>query len=244
MPKHEVLNNVDHKDLRVITTRSAEFGDNVMYGLTFAAEFRYIQAHYPIVFRKDAGSGEFQAVALFGFEAQENLFLADDKWDATYIPLSVERLPFMIGVQQGVDGSPEGRQLMMHVDMDSPRLSQTQGEAVFLAHGAPTEYLERMNSVLKAIDDGLGSNPGFIAALLKADLLESFVLDVELQPGSPHRLMGFYTINEDKLAQLAPSTLADLNQQGYLLPIYMVIASMANLRALIARRQQRLALAG
>ena len=50
-----LLNNVDHKDLRVITTRGAEYGDDVMFALTFPAEFRNIQAHYPIVFRKTRG---------------------------------------------------------------------------------------------------------------------------------------------------------------------------------------------
>ncbi len=34
MSNHVLLNNVDHKDLRVIATRSAEYGDNVMLAAT------------------------------------------------------------------------------------------------------------------------------------------------------------------------------------------------------------------
>ncbi len=37
MSKHVLLNNVDHKDLRMVTTRSAEYGDNVMLAATFPA---------------------------------------------------------------------------------------------------------------------------------------------------------------------------------------------------------------
>ena len=69
-----LLNNIDQGDLRVITTRGAAYGDDVMFAATFPAEFRNIQAHYPIVFHKTA-DGQFQSVALFGFQDKENLFL-------------------------------------------------------------------------------------------------------------------------------------------------------------------------
>ena len=87
MTNHVLLNNVDHKDLKVITTRSAEFGDDKKCAITFCWEFRSIQAHYPIFFTKDAETGEFASVAMFGFEDKENLFLNDTGWDASYIPL-------------------------------------------------------------------------------------------------------------------------------------------------------------
>ena len=66
MTKHVLLNNVEHRDLRVITRHGADLGDNVMYALTFPAEFRNIQAHYPIVFHPTE-QGEFVPLALFGF---------------------------------------------------------------------------------------------------------------------------------------------------------------------------------
>ena len=75
MAKYELLNNVDHKDLRVKIDRSAELGDNVWFTPTFPQEFRTLQKHYPIVFTKNAETGQFQAVALMGFEVGENLFL-------------------------------------------------------------------------------------------------------------------------------------------------------------------------
>ena len=77
-----LLNNIDHKDLRVITTRGAAYGDDVKFALTFPAEFRNVQAHYPIVFQKTA-DGKFQSIALFGFQDKENLFLGPDGWDAS-----------------------------------------------------------------------------------------------------------------------------------------------------------------
>ena len=74
MTRHAHLNNVEHKDLRIITARGAQYGDDMMYALTFPAEFRNVQAHYPIVFGK-APDGTFTPLALFGFREKQNLFL-------------------------------------------------------------------------------------------------------------------------------------------------------------------------
>ena len=236
MARHVVLNNVDHKDLRIITTRSAEYGDQVMSALTFPGEFRSVQAHYPIFFAKSSESGGFQPLAMFGFEKDENLFLTGEGWDATYVPLSIERQPFLIGFQQRTDMGGASRQMVIHIDMDHPRVSHEEGERVFLEHGGYTDYLNRMNEALFTIHEGFERSTGFVQALLDHDLLESFTLDVELNDGSRHRLAGFYTINEERLGTLDADVLAKLHNDGFLLPIYMVVASMSNIRELIRRR--------
>jgi hypothetical protein len=239
MTNHVLLNNVDHGKLRIITARSAELGDAVMCTPTFHLEFRNLQAHYPLVFRKESGTGRFQPVALFGFEDGENLFLGDEGWDATYIPLTIERQPFLIGFQQHRESGDTIKKPVIHVDLDSPRISDTEGEPLFLQYGGVSEYLKRVTSVLHRIHEGLESNRAFVDMLLEFALLESFVLDVELDDRSQHRLIGFYTINEDKLAGLGGEALAKLNENGYLQPVYMAIASLSNLRALIERRRER-----
>lgn len=228
MPNPVLLNNVQHKDLRVLTERSAALGDDVMFALTFPAEFRTLQAHYPIVFRKSDDATSFEPVALFGFEQGENLFLKYAGWDAAEVPLLVERQPFLIG--------RDGDELLVHIDVDHPRVGTHEGEPLFLEYGGITPYLERINSVLLTIHQGLQTVPGFIGALLEHDLLESFVFDIELDDGSQNRLAGFYTIHEERLAALDGAALGRLHRSGYLQPIYMVIASMSQFRALIARK--------
>jgi hypothetical protein len=232
MPKHALLNNIEHKHLRVITARGAAYGDAVMSALTFPAEFRELQAHYPIVFAKNADGTGFDPIALFGFQQGENLFLGQGKngWDAPTIPLTVERQPFLIG--RGDD------ELMIHVDLDSPRLSTTEGEPLFLSYGGSSEHLERVSRVLRTIHDGLETSQGFIEALLHLELLESFVLDIELDDGSQNRLAGFYTIHEERLAALSAEQLERLHKVGYLQAIYMAVASLSQFRALIDRKNR------
>ncbi|NRF65775.1 SapC family protein [Aquincola sp. S2] len=233
MTRPALLNNIDHRDLRVKTDRAEHFGDAVMSAVTFPAEFRSVQAHYPIVFQKTADGTGFQPLALFGFEAGENLFLGSQGWDAPYVPMAIERDPFLIG--------RDGDSLLMHVDLDSPRLgvNGAGGEALFRAHGGTTDYLDRMNSVLLALHEGLQATPAFITTLLELRLLESFVFDVELDDGSTHRLAGFYTIDEDRLAALDGAVLERLQRAGQLMPIYMAVASLSNFRTLVERRNRR-----
>ncbi len=226
-----LLNNIDHKDLRVITGRGARFGDSVSLATTFPAEFRNLQAHYPIVFRKGADGVSFDAFAMLGFQDGENLFLEGDSWTVPDVPLSIERQPFLIGVS--------GEELMVHVDLDNPRVSRTEGEPVFLPHGGNTEYLEQVSATLATLHHGLQAMPAFVAALLEHELLESFVVDIELNDGSQNRLSGFYTIHEERLLELRGDVLERLNRNGYLQAIYMVVASMSNLRTLIERKNRR-----
>jgi hypothetical protein len=240
MAKIELLNNLDHKDLRVITTRSAEYGDNLWYTPTFPHEFRNLQRHYPIFFTKNSETGQFQAVALLGFELGENLFLNQDGWEAGYIPLSIMRQPFLIGYQDTTEGGVPKTELVISVNMDSPRVSTTEGDRVFLEHGGNTDYLERVNSILNLVHQGLERNQPFIDMMLGMELLESFVLDVELNDGSEHRMSGFYTINEDSLAGLTGDDLVILNNKGYLEAVYMVMASQSNIPDLVDRKNRSL----
>lgn len=234
-----LLNNIDHRDLRVDPRRGARFGDQVMSAATFPAEFRNVQTHYPIVFRA-TGDGGFQPIALFGLREHENLFLKgdvlkgdgldEDHWDAdaTYLPLAVERQPFLIGTSE--DGG-----LLMHVDLDSPRVGTDSGEALFREHGGTTDFLDRMNSVLLALYEGLQGTAAFIDALQRHGLLEPFALDVQLDDGSQVRLAGLHTIAEERLRALDGDALAQLSRDGHLEAAYMAVASLSNLRILIER---------
>jgi hypothetical protein len=53
MGRHVVLNNIEHKDLKVITRYSAAFGYDVSNVLTFVTEFSAVHKEYPIFFHAD-----------------------------------------------------------------------------------------------------------------------------------------------------------------------------------------------
>lgn len=239
MPKHEMLNNIAHKNLKIITKKSATYGDNVGGALIFPSEFSDVQREYPIFFQKDAQTGEFQAVAIFGFKQNENLFLDEQGWHANYIPAVIEREPFLIGFQReqgGADATP-----VIHVDLESPRISRSnEGESVFLEHGGNAPYIENVSRILMSIHDGLAVSKDMFAVFLSLDLIEPFVLDIEFNNGVQYKSSAYYTINQEKFFSLDDATLGRLHKAGYLHFAYMVLASLGNIRKLIDMCNKRI----
>jgi hypothetical protein len=240
MPNHQLLDNITHKDVHVITKQDTSLGDTGSYSFVFVSELRDVQAHYPIFFKKNSQTGQFELIALFGLADEENLFLSDDGWQASYLPLSIQRRPFLIGYQEKTEDGVVSEDPVVHIDMDSPRISYNQGEAVFLPQGGQSPYLQHVSSTLMAIVEGDKQNKLFIDALLKNELIESVEIKVTLDDASNHSMNFLYTIHEEKLAALSDAAVSELHQQGFLKAIYMILASMPNMSDLIDMKNRLL----
>jgi len=234
MSQYEVLNSEKHRQIRIKTGYGAALGDAVMYAMTYPMEFRDIQGSYPILFTKEPNTGGFFAAALLGFEADQNLFLRDGGWDATYVPTLVQRQPFLIAKVGEGDTKPP----VVSLDLDHPRISQDEGEALFDSGGEPTEFLKQKIGLLDKLHRGLQHGSGFINTLLQHELLVQVTLDIAFNDGSKKTLQGFYGIAEERLYQLKGDVLESLNQAGYLQPVFMAVASLSRVRDLIERRNR------
>lgn len=231
-----MLDNVAHKDLKIITVGGEQYGDNVRFAPVVPSEFRQLSSCYPIVFRKVEES--FEAVALLGFENNENLFLNGEEWSEYYVPKSIQRLPFSIGFSEA-DSSGDARN-MIHIDMDHPRVSFSSGEDVFLPQGGSSEFLNRINYLLAELKDGVSQAELFFKVISNVNLIEPFTLNVELSDSSKFEMQGFYTINEDRLNALSKEQIYDLHKDRYLELIYMVVASLSNIGKLIRKKEAKL----
>ena len=239
MADFALLNNVDHQDVRIITERSARYGDDVMQALTFPFEFRNVQAFYPILFQQDANGGFFP-VALFGFQENENLFLDEDGWHAGYIPAMVRREPFLIGFQDSRDPGNPGRTRVLSLDMEHPRVSTDAGEALFQPLGGRTPFLEKAADLLETIYAGIEHNKAFTRALAEHELIEAVTMEIELKDGSRNQLIGYHCLDEEKVQALSGGTLGEFNREGYLAPMFMALASMGNIQRLVELKNKSL----
>ena len=242
MARHVMLNNIAHKDLRVITRYGAEFGDNVGTMMVVPTEFADVQREYPIFFRKDASTGEFSSFALLGFSKDENLFLEDGAWKAAYVPGVIARGPFLIGFQERREGGDVQREAVIHVDLDDPRISSTEGEPVFLPQGGNSRYLDRVAGILNGIRTGIEVSKAMFAAFTAAELIEPVKIEVKFNSEEQYDLLGMHTINQKKLAELDAETLHNLNRSEFLQGAFLVTASLGNVQRLIdmkGRRRQR-----
>ena len=236
MSNHALLDNITHKDLKILPGYRQGQGFDISATRVFPSEFSELQMEYPIVLTRNKQSGDLEPVALLGLSKNENLYLDAHGWDAHYIPLTIERQPFLIGFQQTMDAGVPQREPVVHIDLDHPKVSMTEGEPVFLAHGGESPLLERITSVLLTIHQGNYINQAFSKLLVGLDLVESCSMDYSLANGEEHTLGGLHIINEKRLRELNGSALESLHQQGHLQSIYMMMASMPNFRKLIDRK--------
>jgi hypothetical protein len=243
MAKTVLLDNINHRDLKVITRHSAEFGDNVNQVQIFPTEFGDIQREYPIFFRKDPQTGEFQAIALLGMDKNENLFLDKTGWCAGYIPAVLARGPFSIGLrEQRVDGGLS-QEPLIHVDLDDPRVSETEGLPAFLPHGGNSPCLEHITGVLKCLYEGVPASKLMFTAFEAMDLIEPVKVEFKLSDNEQYTAAHYYTINQEKLSQLSGDKLEKLNKAGFLRCAFLVLASLANVSRLIDLKNRKRAAA-
>ena len=239
MSTFALLNNVDHKDTRVITERSAQYGDALMFAMIFPFEFRSVQAFYPILFHRDQ-HGELYPVALFGFEAGENLFLDDSGWHARYVPAMIRRQPFLIGFEAATQQGESERRRMLSLDMAHPRVNKERGEPLFQPLGGRTPFLEEMATLLENLYHGGELNKKFVQALQEHGLIENVTFDIVLADGSRNQLLGFFAIDEEKVQGLSDAALGQLSRSGFLMPLFMILASTTNVRTLVEMKNARL----
>lgn len=230
MSSHQVLNAADHGALRVLTPADPGLGADAMAALVVPEEFRDVQGHYPIVFRKDPASGAFTAMALFGFENGENLFVDETgRWTRRYRPWSLAIQPFLVGMPADGQGDPQ-----VHVDMAHSRIAGADaGMRVFDDTGRPTPHLDTIAELLGNLHQGFQDSGAFYAALARHELLEPFTLEVPLSDGSKQSLVGFHIIAEEAFAALDGAALGELHGAGHLVPICMAMASQAQFGALV-----------
>jgi hypothetical protein len=239
MGRHVMLNNVTHRNLRVITRHAAELGDDVGSVLTFPTEYGDVQREYPIFFRKDPATGEWFSVAILGFQKNENLFLDETGWHASYVPGAIARGPFLIGFQEQDVGGDVRKNPVIHVNMDDPRVGKSEGHAVFMPHGGNSPFLDHIATVLAGIREGIDVSKPMFAMFTELDLIEPVKLEVKPSPDENYSVVGLYTINQQKLAALDGAALERLNRSGFLQGAFLVTNSMNNVRRLIALKQQR-----
>ena len=243
MSKAVLLNNVEHKDLRVDSSPSAKYGDNVNRALAFPTEFGDLQKEYPILFYKDPKADKFQAHAILGLEKDENLFLGEEGWLGDYVPAVIARGPFMIGFQdREIDGSTI-KEPVIHVDMDNTRVNADSGQPLFLAFGGDTPYLEKIMQTLQVIHQGAGIEDSFFSTLDSMGLLEPVNIEISLSSIANVNLRDYYTINKDKLAQLDAENLEKLNKMGILGLVYFALVSLGNFNKLMKLKNKKSAIA-
>ena len=234
-----ILSNEKHRDIRINNLAGSEYARLNVISVV-PREFPRVLAHYPILFTKANDSAQYEPAVLLGFERGENLFVENNAWDASYVPLQVQRQPFSLVPRQPDPVSGQAGSLDIAIDEASPLLSRDTGERLFQDDGTATQYLSSLTSVLSALVSGAREAYAFTTKLAELNLLEPVRIDVDFANKSTAKLGGLYWIAAETLKNLPAAQLAELRDKEYLEWLYFQMASLSQMAGLVARKNKRL----
>jgi hypothetical protein len=228
------LDNVEHASLSLRRGHGARFGEAVNQVAVFASEFDQVQREYPILFARTP-EGALQAVAILGFDRDENLFLDGERWDAGYVPALLRRAPFSIGA---ADGEP-----VVCVDLADARVAAEgeDGELVFKPHGGNAPVLDGAVDALRTLQAGTAIAAKMTALFDELGLVEPVRLQVQFDEHTGVDFDGYLAVVPEKIAGLDGAALERLNKAGLLDVAVFAAASLGTMQRLIARKQRKLA---
>jgi hypothetical protein len=234
MTRRVPVDNVEHAQLRIVERASDDA--NVNQALVVPAEFEQLQREYPILFRRD-DDGAFQAVAILGLERGENLFLSDGTWTARYVPATLRRGPFLLAVpDEAEQGDAE-----LAIDLDDPRVSESDGDPLFLSHGGAAPVLQRAGEALRIVHEGLAQSRAMFALFTELQLIAPVEVDVDVGDGTHYKLTDFFTISSDAFTDLCGAALERLNRAGFLVAAIHARSSLGNISRLVELKTRKLA---
>ena len=233
MTSIQPIRKEQHQNLKLSSKRDLSHVANQHIVPVAASEYAQASASYPIVFVKDPGSERFRSVVMLGLEAGENLFYADDKWSALSVPQSVGMVPFSLGLDPEKENT-----LTACVNIDSDFVGEDKEIALFDEDGKESETLVNIQQSLGRLYEGEKMTETFIKELTENDLLQELELNVAFANEEKKKLVGIFTINEDKLKALSDAKVLDFHKRGLFVPIYAMLGSLGQVNRLVQLRNQ------
>jgi hypothetical protein len=200
------------------------------------SEFALAQRDYPVTFISGDQGRSFMAMALFGVEPGQNLFIdAGGEWEPScYLPAYVRRHPFCI-TRVSVDGKEQNERVAC---VEQSALG-ADGTALFDERGEALPAWQAQSKLLFEFEADLARTEEMARRLAELQLFEPFSAQASPVGEQPLTLTGMYRVSEEKLHALPADTLKVLAQTGVLARCYLHLASHANFQRLIDRRAAR-----
>ncbi|TRY31944.1 SapC family protein [Aliiglaciecola sp. M165] len=223
------LTSKAHKNFKVVPQSKTLFAQGQQIMSLKVSEVSQAATNLPVIYTRSGHDGGFVLSALTGLTPEQNLFVQDDTWTATFTPSSMQTHPMYL-----MKSPKEENAYTIGIDENSTAFSTENGEALFDEKGAATLYLSKVKALLEADIKHSIETHQFTQKLDTLGLLKAIDLNIQFDSGI-QRLNGIYVIDEAKFQQLGGEILAELNQLGYLIPINAMLISLYQLNALIRR---------
>ncbi|WP_445428402.1 SapC family protein [Alishewanella sp. HL-SH05] len=182
------------------------------------------------IFLSKTPYGQWAISALCSVQVENNLWVEQHHWLATYTPMALQTYPLCL-----MPGSENG---VSQVGIFKNELNLTQGAALFDEAAQPTTELKRKTQLLETDLQQEYLTHQFCKVLESLKLIQPIELILHFST-EEQRIQGLFTINEDRLQQLTADELYSLQQQGMLVPIHVMLTSILQLNKLINKHNKK-----
>ena len=114
------------------------------------------------------------------------------------------------------------------------------GGGIVSGYGGHSDYLEQMIQLLERIESTHQHTLAFALTLNELGLVSPLEFAITLNNGDTHSLQGFFGVDEERLEALSSEDLGTLHEQGFLTPLFMIVASQSQMARLIGIKNKRL----
>lgn len=232
MPKVEILNTKQHLNLKIKLGVRPDLDETRNIIGVVASELPQLVLDYPVFLTKNPENEGFELIAVTGFSPTENLFFHNGSLRSLYVPLDLRRQPFQACFVNSSDGK-ESQEVKVGLNVESKRVNETEGQALFDEEGKPTEYVDGISELLGALVRGLQSTKSFIDAFVAEDMIEPITLSIKNPDGQDQKIEGLFTINRQKLAEMKAEKVAEFHEKGYLQAAHAMVHSVGHIQKLV-----------
>ncbi|MDX2371081.1 MAG: SapC family protein, partial [Colwellia sp.] len=124
------------------------------------------------------------------------------------------------------------------VDLDSEFVGEEKDLPLFEDDGKESEVLLNAQQALGRLYDNERMTEKFMKELQDNDLLQELELNIALSTGEKKKLVGIFTINEEKIKALPDDKVIDFHKRGLFVPIYSMLGSISQMNRLAQLRNQ------
>lgn len=226
------LNNIAHRHLKMNLEVDYQVTQEKHMMSVFVSEFVLACAEYPLVFVKAEETSQMQSVILTGLKPKQNLFYSEKQgWLGKYVPASTRSFPLLV-----LQNNESESEMLVCIDQNSDRISETVGEALFETNGEQSDFLKTQIETATDLRRHAQQTQLFIEKLNELELIKSHPLSVRPKGEEAYNLLGLYVIDDQRLSKLDEKQFLELRELGYLSAIYASLSSLYRLDHLVQRQ--------
>jgi hypothetical protein len=225
-----------HRNVKIKTIQNFDFVKDTNMASIMVHEFSRAASIYPIVFVEDRQKDRFSPVVLLGLEANENLFVQGDKWQASYIPAIIRRYPFALA------GTGTEDRFVVCIDDQSDLVNEGEGQPLFTSTGEPEAIMERVKRYLTELQQMAKFTEDFCKYMAEKNMFTPLNMKVRIA-NEVRNITGAYIVNEERLNALSDESFLEMKAKRYVPAIYSHLSSLPQIERLIGFKDKKLILA-